>query len=259
VTARVAWLAVSPIRGTALAPRDEIRLETWGVADNRRFFLVDDDGRRYTLTRAGELAAVEADYDPDIERLSVRFPTGERAEGTVELGEPVASEFFGPRTVTGRVVSGPWAAAFSDLSGRRLRLVKLDRPGQAHARETTASLVSQASLDELGRHAGATIDARRFRMLIGIDGVGAHEEDGWVGGQVAVGEAVLAPTDALARCAITTRHPETGEVDLDTLRVISSYRGVQDGDIDLGIVATVMTPGRVRVGDAVAPLDRPAI
>jgi uncharacterized protein YcbX len=70
----IAWLAVSPIRGTALAPRDEIRLEIWGVADNRRFYLVDDDGRRYTLTRAGELAAVAAEYDPDRERLGVRFP-----------------------------------------------------------------------------------------------------------------------------------------------------------------------------------------
>jgi uncharacterized protein YcbX len=250
----IAWLAVSPIRGTALAPRDEIRLEIWGVADNRRFYLVDDDGRRYTLTRAGELAAVAAEYDPDRERLGVRFPDGDVVEGTVELGEPVATEFFGPRTVTGRIVGGPWAEAFSALAGRRLRLVKLDRPGQAHVPETTASLVSRASLDELASRAGEAVDPRRFRMLVGIDGVAAHEEDDWIGRQVRVGDALLEPTDALARCAIPNRHPETGEIDLDTLGLIKSYRGVRDGDIDFGIVARVRESGRVRVGDAVEPL-----
>jgi len=51
---------------------------------------------------------------------------------------------------------------------------------------------------------------------------------------------------------ITTRNPESGVVDLDTLRTIKGYRGLRDGDIDFGIVGAVVEPGRVRVGDAVA-------
>ena len=56
------------------------------------------------------------------------------------------------------------------------------------------------------------------------------------------------------RCATTTRDPSTGQRDLDTLRAIAAYRGRRDGkDIDFGVYAQVVRPGRVRVGDAVEP------
>lgn len=54
------------------------------------------------------------------------------------------------------------------------------------------------------------------------------------------------------RCALTTRSPDTGERDLDTLRLIKGYRGVRNGEaIDFGVYARVVRPGRVRVGDVV--------
>jgi uncharacterized protein YcbX len=51
---------------------------------------------------------------------------------------------------------------------------------------------------------------------------------------------------------MTTRDPETGERDLDTLRVIRGYRGQRDTDgaILFGVYADVEEPGLVRVGDA---------
>lgn len=255
MAARVAWLTVAPIRGTALAHRDEIRLEPWGVAENRRFYLVDDDGRRFTLSRFGALARAVARYEPEAERLEVRIDGNEPVDGVLELGEPIETEFFGGRRVTGRVVLGPWSDAFSELAGRRLRLVQLDRPGQAHTPQTAATLLSEESLAELGRRAGGPVDPRRFRMLIGIAGVEEpHAEDAWVGRRVRVGEALLQGSDFDARCMIPTRNPDTGEVDLDALRLIEGYRGLRDGDIDFGIYASVVEPGRVRVGDPVAPI-----
>jgi uncharacterized protein YcbX len=256
MAARVACLNVAPIRGTALTARDEIRLETWGVAENRRFYLVDTNGRRFTLTRSGVLARAEAAYDPETERLTVRFDRDGTVDGIVELGAPIESDFHGPRRVSGHVVVGPWAEAFSRLARRRLRLVKLDRPGQAHVLETAASLVSEESLAELAHHAGVErVDARRFRMLIGVEGVERpHAEDDWVGRRFRLGEALLEGTDFDARCMIPTRNPETGDVDLDTLRVIKSYRGLRDGDVDFGIYAAVVEPGRVRVGDPVVSI-----
>ena len=60
---------------------------------------------------------------------------------------------------------------------------------------------------------------------------------------------VSGPVD---RCAATTRHPDTGERDLDTLRLIKDYRGqAPDGSICFGMLARVESPGRVRVGDTV--------
>jgi uncharacterized protein YcbX len=255
MTARVARLTVAPIRGTALTRRDEVRLETWGVAENRRFYLVDERGRRVTLSRSGELARAVARYDPENEHLTVSFDGDGTLEGSVELGNPIRTMFYGRRWVSGRLVLGPWSEAFSRLAGQQLRLVKLDRPGQAHTEKTAASLVSEESLEELGRHAGAAVDARRFRMLIGLEGLERpHAEDELVGRRFRVGEALLEGTDFDARCMIPTRNPETGVVDLQTLKLIKAYRGLRDGDIDFGIYAAVVEPGRVKVGDPVEPI-----
>ena len=91
-------------------------------------------------------------------------------------------------------------------------------------------------------------------MLLEIEGCAPHEEDTWRGRHVRLGEAVLEIGGPVPRCATTTRDPSTGERDLDTLREIAAYRGKRDGkEIDFGVYAQVVRPGRVRVGDPVEP------
>jgi uncharacterized protein YcbX len=119
-------------------------------------------------------------------------------------------------------------------------------------------MLSDASLDALARQVGADgVDARRFRMLIGIAGCEPHEEDAWLGRRVRAGDAVVRLHEQVARCAITTQNPTSGVPDFDTLREIRAYRGTREGDgknIDFGIFGEVEVPGRVRVGDVVEPL-----
>ena len=52
------------------------------------------------------------------------------------------------------------------------------------------------------------------------------------------------------------RDPESGAVDLDSLRLIKGYRGQreQDGAILFGVYGRVERPGRIRLGDPVEPL-----
>ncbi len=98
-------------------------------------------------------------------------------------------------------------------------------------------------------------DARRFRMLVALSGTKAHEEDEWIGRPVRIGEVLLRVVKQTARCATTTYNPDSGSRDFDTLRAIKDYRGVRDGkSIDFGVLAEVVEPGRIRVGDPVEPL-----
>jgi uncharacterized protein len=255
--ATVSWISIAPVKGLGLVHPREVMLEEHGVTANRRFYIVDDDGRRYGLLRDGRLWQVGVDYETEPERLSLRFPDGTVAAGSVSLDGEVETDFYG-RTVDGQVVVGPWADALSRHVGRPVRLIRSTRPGAAVDRgRGGVSLVSDASLEELARRAGtAAVDARRFRMLIGVGDSEPHEEDRWLGGEVRIGDARARLLGTVGRCAITTRNPTTGERDLDTLGVIKSYRGPnpRTKEFDFGVFGEVVRPGRVRIGDPVEPI-----
>jgi uncharacterized protein YcbX len=252
---RIARFSIAPVRSLGLEHPDEIDLTEVGVVEDRRFFLTDDANRLVDRLVVGELVQISTHTDPRATTLRMAFPDGTVIDDEVALGDPIETPIHG-RTGVGHLVEGDWPAALSDFCGRAIRLVRCDRPGGTRTGNPT-SLVTDGSLTELARHAGvATVDARRFRMLIELEGAAAHEEDTWIGRRVALGDAIVAVTEQDARCAITTQDPDTGVRDLDTLRTLIAYRGLRDGKYaDFGVLADVVRPGRVRVGDEVAVLD----
>jgi len=252
--ASVVRISIAPVKALGLVHPDEVALTPGGVAGDRRFWLADDEGRLFNGKRHGPLVRVRPEWDEATRRLALIFPDGGRVEGVVELGEPVAAEMYGLLLPSHRV-RGPWADALSEHVGEPLHLFwadggAVDRGG----RGGTVSLVSRASLERLREEARAEqpVDGRRFRMLFEIDGVGAHEEDYWLGAQVQVGEAVIVVNGDVGRCAVTTHDPDAGVRDLDTLGVLAGYRreGSRE-DLPLGVYGSVAVPGRVRAGDAV--------
>jgi uncharacterized protein len=250
----VARISVTPVKGFALLHPDEVELTRIGVVGDRWFVLVDADGKRLRSSLTAWPIAVSGSYDAEGERLSIRFPDGAVVEDSALGSGPVREwNFHGGTRRRGRVVEGEWNDRLSALAGHDVRIVRPEEPGVV--RDDPVTLVSRASVARLQREAGGEVDPRRFRMLFDLDGCSEHEEDTWDGRRVRVGEAVLLVGGPVPRCATTTRHPESGERDLDTLRMIKSYRGVRDGEaIDFGVYAAVEQPGRVRVGDPVEPL-----
>lgn len=259
---RVSRLSFTPVRGLGLSHPNSIELTGMGLVQDRRFYLVDERGRLVDRLLAAELVQVRAETNDEATWLRMTFPDGAVLEDEVRLDEPVRTEIYG-RLAIGRVVGGPWAAALEPFAHRRVLLVRCDVPGGTRIRagetnvRNAASLVSDGSLRELAAHLEVPeVDGRRFRMLIEVEGMTAHEEDAWIGEEVAVGSAVLHITKPDARCAITTQDPDTGERDLDTLRTIIRYRGFRQGDperkIDFGVLGEVHRPGVVAVGDRVS-------
>jgi uncharacterized protein YcbX len=249
---RVTRISITPVKGTALHHPDEVLLERHGVAENRRFFMIDADDRLYGILRHAPFVRIRSELEHGGDRLSLTFPDGEVVAGDVELGEPTETDFWG-RPVRGNAVEGPWSAALSAYAGQTVRLVRADRPGAA-CDVQPATLVSRESVDELARRAGRDgVDGRRFRMLLEIDGCEPHAEDGWEGSRLSVGDALLRMGGPVPRCAVTTRDPHSGERDLDTLGTIAAYRGLDEArHANFGVYAEVEQPGRVRVGSPVA-------
>jgi uncharacterized protein YcbX len=256
---RVARLSIAPVRSLGLEHPDTVDLTATGVLEDRRFYVIDDDGRLVDQLIAGRLVQVKAHTNPEGTSLRLAFPDGSVIDGPVELGDPVETNVHG-RTAVGHRVIGPWAAALEPFAGGPIHLVRCDRPGGTRI-ANAVSLISDGSLGELARRLDRpSIDARRFRMLIEVKGAAAHEEDGWLGGRIGIGEAVLDITRPDARCAITTHDPDTGVRDVDTLRGIIGYRGLRDGrKADFGVLGEVASPGRIRVGDEVVVLERTGV
>jgi uncharacterized protein YcbX len=251
---RVVRISIAPVKSLGLVHPEEVELGPAGVAGNRRFWLVDSDGRLVNVKAHGSLVRVHPEWDEETRRLVLSFPEGERVEGIVELGEPVEGRLFsGPHP--SRLVLGPWREALSSYFGQPLTLLWSEEGAVDRvARGGAATIVSRASLERLRQETGsdAPVDGRRFRMLFEVDGLAAHEEDEWLGRPVRVGEALVEPLGDVGRCLATTRDPDSGVSDLDTLGALARYRrrGHVE-DLPFGIYCSVVVPGRVAVGDPV--------
>jgi uncharacterized protein YcbX len=255
----VTALSITPVKATRLHVVDQIELGAAGVRENRRFYLVDERDQMINSKIAGELQTVIADYSDPERRLALTFPDGHRVEGEVNVGEPIETRFFSLQKEA-RLVEGPWSEALSEHLGRSLRLVEgAEAGGVDRGAEGAVSLISRASLARLAEVGGVdALDARRFRMLVEIDGVDAHVEDDWVNnGAVRIGDAVVAFGGHVGRCLITSRDPDSGVVDLPTLDILGSYRADLGATepLPFGVWGRVLQPGTVSVGDEVSRVN----
>jgi uncharacterized protein YcbX len=90
-------------------------------------------------------------------------------------------------------------------------------------------------------------------MTVELDDCEPYEEDSWNGSRVRMGDVVVRVGEGVPRCVLTTMNPVTGEKDFPTLEVLASFRR-RDGELQFGVYADVVQPGRIRVGDVVEPL-----
>jgi MOSC domain-containing protein len=252
----VTALHTTPIKATRIRAVESIELGPDGARGDRAFYLIDESGAMVNGKRLGALQTVSAAYDEAAGRLAVDFADGDRCEAPVRLGAELETTFFGyPRRA--RLLDGPWAAALSRHIGQELRLVA-DGSSIDRGVKGAISLLSRASLERLaltegptGTKPGVPVDARRFRMLIEIDGVEPHAEDDWLGRELEVGAARLRIHGHVGRCVTTTRGPESGTVDLPTLKMLSTYRLDMPATepLPFGVHGEVLVGGTVRVGD----------
>jgi uncharacterized protein len=252
----VSRLSTSAVKSLRLSHPDRIRLEPFGVADNRRFVLLTPDGELLDARRHGRLMTIESECDDAGDHLKLRLPDGRTMSDAVSLvGDAFEMDMWGRRLCV-RDVAGPWSAALSDVVGAPVRLVRTERPGEGND-EYPVSIVSLESVAEISRRGGRddTVDPGRFRMLIELDGCRPHQEDEWIGRRVRVGGAIVAVAQPDDRCAITTMNPTSGEVDFPALKVLAGYRRRPGRRLPFGMYADVAVPGDVRVGDAVEILE----
>jgi uncharacterized protein YcbX len=201
----------------------------------------------------GDLARYSAEWDAADETLRVHGPEGLVHEDAVMRGADVDIDFYGLRVVHGHVVPG-FGEVFSEILSLPVRLIIGDTGAyDVHGLSVLGTASSRAIAE---RNDADPVDPRRWRMNIEITTDEPHIEDSWRSRHVRVGDVVVEMGGPVKRCAATTRNPDSGVVDLQTLRMIRTYRGRQETAEDgfgfyFGVYATPVTTGRVHIGDEV--------
>ena len=251
----IATIHYAPVKSLGLLSADRAGITSRGIAGDRRFMLLDPAGRVITQRQVGALTRVRAEYADDGRSLRMSFPDGRVVEGAPEAAGRAMTVLWG-RVMEGNVMGGEWGAALSEFCGMEVRLFESDAAGACFD-EFPVSVISRATIEYLSSltseiTGGAkSFEPERFRPTLLLDGCDPHEEDGWLGKAVHVGDGLrLRMVARDPRCAITTLDPKTGERDYDTLRLILSYRPSVRAAY-LGVYGIVESPGTAAVGDGV--------
>lgn len=255
---KVIRLSTTAIKGFQLNHPHSIEITQRGAIGDREFFLVDEENALVSIKKEGDLVPLSAHYDAANSELSILENGAVVAQGSVKEGIAQSGNFFDAWDVAGNFIEGPWNQFLSARLGKQVRLIKPSK-GRNGSDVEPLSMLSSASIKALENSAQVgAIDARRFRMLIEFDGLGAHEEDTWGGQEFSIGSAVIRAGGPVRRCAAVTRNPDSGIVDLKTLKLIGDYRGRQESQFGMGfnfgIYATCTKPGHINVGDQLTKL-----
>lgn len=261
--ARVEELWVYPLKSAAGISLDRMELDEFGPTMDRRWILIDGDGRFMSQRTHPRMALLQVEvHDGGVKVLepggsSCTLSTAEegprvdltlwdRPGYAIEIeGEPGRwmTEWFGELVRVG----------FMPPGGRRTTDPAF-LPGRSvsFADGYPVLMVSTASLEELSRRAGRPVEMSRFRPNIVVSGCGPHEEDRWR--RVRVGGVPMTGVKPCPRCVATTVDPATAERGPEPLATLRRYRMTGDG-IFFGQNLAHDGRGTIRVGDAVKALE----
>ncbi|MFD7060478.1 MOSC domain-containing protein [Streptomyces sp. NPDC059906] len=274
--ANVVDLICYPVKGCAGTSMSDALLTPAGLAHDRSFMVISEDGVFRTQRRHPRLALIRPAVSTDGTRLTLDAADGADDTGRfgrlrldVTTSAPRRDvDLFG--TAFQGIDQGDEASAWlSEFLGTPSRLVRVppehDRitdgltPGPSgYADSSAVHLLTRASLallnQRLAERGAPALPMNRFRPNIVVDSDSAavpHAEDR--ARRISIGGAELGYAKLAVRCAVTLVEQEAGaRRGPEPLRTLASYRRAASGGVVFGAKFSVITPGKLSVGDEVA-------
>jgi uncharacterized protein YcbX len=233
-----------------------------GIDGDRRWMIVDVDGRFITRRETPDMALFTVQSDGD--RLLIDHPQ----QGSHHVARPdrdasvIDARIWGD-TVRVRLTGSATDAYLSQAFGRPVRLVYqgdegvrlIDQAFAAPGDHVSLSdgypllIVNQASLAALNAELTVPVPITRFRPNIVVRGAAAWAEDHWR--RIRIGEVTFRIAKPCSRCIVTTQQPETGarlegNEPLATLRQLGR---IGKGGVMFGLNAVPESAGSIAIGD----------
>jgi len=256
-------LYIYPIKSLGGIRLDEAMALQKGLKFDRRWMLVDEEGRFITQRVENQLAllqtrisshGIEVQHKQQPE-LNITVPFHQSA------GDMVAVSVWDD-TVTAEHIHEDLDDWFTEFLRKPCRLVYQAegerRPVDIRYAENEEQvsfadafpylLISQASLDELNSRLEEAVPMDRFRPNIVVSGTDAFEEDTWA--EIQIGEVRFKVAKPCARCVLTTVDQETGIKGNEPLNALAQYR-TQNNKVMFGQNLIALNEGVIRAGDPV--------
>jgi uncharacterized protein YcbX len=209
-----------PVKSMAGERLDSCAVTATGLEGDRRWALVDG-----TPNRAGKLLTIREEQRLMTYRARLNG-------GSVEVVSPDGETHRLDRGMVTRIAG----EASRPLTMRELEGANFD--------DSPVLVVNLATVSAFGVRAGMTVDHRRFRANLYLDGLEPDAELGWLGRRLRVGEVELEAVKRCERCVVITRDPDTTVTTPALLRVLTETH-----DTYMGVYCQVTRPGPVAVGD----------
>ncbi|MGH3837890.1 MAG: MOSC domain-containing protein [Pseudonocardiaceae bacterium] len=264
--ARIVELSYYPVKGCAGTSVCDAMLTTRGLAHDRSFMVIGEDGVFRNQRRTPRMALIRPELSTGGGQLTLRAPGADVLRADVDLAAARRDvELFGvpyQGIDQGDAVAG-W---LSEMLGEPSRLVRVppehDRvtngqtPGTAGYADSSPLLVtSLSSLDMLNERiaerGGEPVPMNRFRPNIVIGGWDEpHIEDR--ARRIKTDDAELGYAKLAIRCVVPTVDQESGmKAGPEPLRTLAGYRRATEGGVTFGVRFSVVRPGKLSVGDEV--------
>jgi uncharacterized protein YcbX len=265
-----------PVKSASGHDARQAEVEPWGLAGDRRYLVVDEQGTMLTARKHHRMLACLPQPDGDGGALTLTgphapplrvAPTSARTTTSVWNGTPLPLADCGDEA----------AAWLSSLLGVPARLVWMDDPtvrpvNPAYGRDgdlvsladafpllltTTASLTRLndwvlETAAERGEEPPEPLEMRRFRPNVVVDGVAEpFDEDTWK--RVRIGEVEFRVAKGCDRCVLPTVDPVTHTTGKEPTRTLAVHRR-WDGKVWFGVNLIPDGRGVITVGDPVIVL-----
>ncbi|MGW1374936.1 MOSC domain-containing protein [Streptomyces sp. NPDC002446] len=266
--ATVVELISYPVKGCAGTPAAEAELTPAGLAHDRSFMVVGEDGVFRSQRTDPGLALIRPEVGPEGAELTLSAPgtaplTYEIDHGLQSAARADVEMFHAPyRAVDQGEAAARW---LSEVLGAPSRLVRVppehDRITDGHTPGTSGfadsspvHVLSRASLDDLNARitaAGrAPVPMERFRPNIVVDGWHQPQTEDRAR-RITIGECALGFAKLAVRCAVTLVDQRSGtRAGPEPLRTLASYRRVPEGGVAFGSKFSVLETGKLAVGEA---------
>ena len=243
---RIASLYRYPVKGMSPEPLQRVALTAGETVPFDRAYAIENGPGRFDPNAARHLPKINFLMLMRDERLATLRSMFDDASETLTISRDGKQLVRGQlTTVLGRHLIEQFMAAYmkAELRGSP-KIVRAPGHSFSDVAAKCVHIVSLASVREVERTLGRTVDPLRFRANLYIEEAEPWSEFGWIDKEIQAGPVKLAIFARTSRCEATNVDPSTGARDM----AIPAHLMRTWGHQDFGVYAKVLNDGEIAIG-----------